>query len=152
GTQLWLEEVPGGNGVFLRVQQPVALAYGDLFIVGDQVLRVEQNPESDDHPDAAPTYFYSSPRWPSAFRVVQIFAGGAPGACVVARGSTLQIGAAVGDFILCDDPLVDPQHCVIEDQAGTLILTDLGSRNGVFVRVQGEQELFNGDEIVIGRT
>ena len=89
---------------------------------------------------------------PSAFRVVQIFAGGAPGACVVARGSTLQIGAAVGDFILCDDPLVDPQHCVIEDQAGTLILTDLGSRNGVFVRVQGEQELFNGDEIVIGRT
>jgi hypothetical protein len=150
--KLWIEDVPGGNGVFLRIHQPIALSYRDVFFVGDQLLQVQQNPVSDDEPDPAPTYFYSSPRWHSAFRVVQIFAGGAPGACVVARGNTLQIGAAVGDFILCDDPLVDPQHCVIEDQAGTLVLTDLGSRNGVFVRVQGAQELINGDELVIGRT
>jgi hypothetical protein len=150
--RLWIEDVPGGNGVFLRIHQPIALTYQDEFIVGDQLLKVQENPISDDEPDPAPTYFYSSPRWHSAFRVVQIFAGGAPGACVVARGNTLQIGAAVGDFILCDDPLVDPQHCVIEDQAGTLVLTDLGSRNGVFVRVQGVQELINGDELVVGRT
>jgi hypothetical protein len=150
--RLWIEDVPGGNGVFLRIHQPIALSYHDEFIVGDQLLVVQENPVSDDEPDPAPTYFYSSPRWHSAFRVVQIFAGGAPGACVVARGNTLQIGAAVGDFILCDDPLVDPQHCVIEDQAGTLVLTDLGSRNGVFVRVQGVQELINGDELVVGRT
>jgi hypothetical protein len=150
--RLWIEDVPGGNGVFLRIHQPIALSYHDEFIVGDQLLQVQENPVSDDDPDPAPTYFYSSPRWHSAFRVVQVFAGGAPGACVVARGNTLQIGAAVGDFILCDDPLVDPQHCVIEDQAGTLVLTDLGSRNGVFVRVQGLQELINGDELVVGRT
>ena len=84
--------------------------------------------------------------------MVQILAGGARGACLLARGSTLQVGSAIGDLILSNDPLVDAQHCLVEEQAGSIVITDLGSRNGVFVRAQGRQELFSGDEIVIGRT
>ena len=45
-----------------------------------------------------------------------------------------------------------PQHCVVEEQAGVLILTDLDSRTGVFVRINGEQELMHGDELLVGRT
>jgi hypothetical protein len=150
--RLFVERLEGENGVFLRIQKPVVLTYGEEFIVGDQLLRVEENPQSDDAPDPDPTYFYSSPRWPSAFRVVQILAGGARGACLVARGSTLQIGSAIGDLILSGDPLVDAQHCLVEEQASSILLTDLESRNGVFVRAHGRRELVNGDEIVIGRT
>ncbi len=50
------------------------------------------------------------------------------------------------------DPLVADQHCLIEEQAGTIVLSDLGSRTGVFVRIKGEQELVKGDEILVGRT
>lgn len=150
--RLFIERLEGQNGVFLRIQKPVVMSYGDEFIVGDQLLRVEENPLSDDAPDPDPTYFYSSPRWPSAFRVVQILAGGARGACLVARGSTLQVGSVIGDLILSGDPLVDAQHCLVEEQASSILLTDLESRNGVFVRTRGRQELLNGDEIVIGRT
>ena len=150
--RLFVERLDGHNGVFLRIQKPVVLGYGEEFIVGDQLLRVEENPLSDDAPDPDPTYFYSSPRWPSAFRVVQILAGGAQGACLVARGSTLQVGSVIGDLILSGDPLVDAQHCLVEEQASSILLTDLESRNGVFVRTRGRQELVNGDEIVIGRT
>jgi hypothetical protein len=150
--RLYLERLEGQNGVFLRIQKPVVMNYGEEFIVGDQLLRVEENPVSDDAPDPHPTYFYSSPRWPSSFRVVQVLAGGARGACLVARGSTLQVGSAIGDLILSNDPLVDAQHCLVEEQAGSILLTDLESRNGVFVRSQARQELVNGDEIVIGRT
>jgi len=32
------------------------------------------------------------------------------------------------------------------------LLTDLGSRTGVFVRIKGEQELVAGDELLVGRT
>lgn len=149
--RLFVERLDGHNGVFLRIQKPVVLSFGEEFIVGDQLLRVEENPVSDDAPDPDPTYFYSSPRWPSAFRVVQVFAGGARGTCLVARGSTLQVGSAIGDLLL-SDPLVDAQHCLVEEQAGSILLTDLESRNGVFVRTQGRHELVNGDEIVIGRT
>jgi FHA domain-containing protein len=150
--RLFVERLEGHNGVFLRIQKPVVLGYGEEFIVGDQLLRVEENPLSDDAPDPDPTYFYSSPRWPSAFRVVQILAGGAAGACLVARGSTLQVGSVIGDLIISGDPLVDAQHCLVEEQASSILLTDLESRNGVFVRARGRQELVNGDEIVIGRT
>lgn len=150
--RLFVERLEGHNGVFLRIQKPVVMGYGEEFIVGDQLLRVEENPLSDDAPDPDPTYFYSSPRWPSAFRVVQILAGGARGACLVARGSTLQVGSVIGDLILSGDPLVDAQHCLVEEQASSILLTDLESRNGVFVRTRGRQELVNGDEIVIGRT
>lgn len=150
--RLWLSDYEEGNGVFLRIRTPVELEFGDEFLIGDQLLRVDKNPVADDGPDPEPTYFYSSPKWPSAFRIVQIFEGGALGACVVARGNTLQVGSVIGDLIFSDDPLVDQQHCIVEEQAGTVVLTDLGSRTGVFVRIRGEQELVHGDELLIGRT
>lgn len=149
---LWLEDIEGGNGIFWRVRTPVELEEGDEFIVGDQLLRIEKNPTADDGPDPDPTYFYSSPKWPSSFRVVQVFEGGAPGACVVARGTTLTIGSAVGDLVFGDDPLVSEQHCFVEEQAGSIVLTDLQSRTGVFVRVKGEQQLDHGDQLAVGRT
>lgn len=150
--RLWLEDLDRGNGVFLRIRTPVELELGDEFVVGDQLLRIERNPVPDDGPDSHPTYFYSSPKWPSSFRVIQVFEGGALGCCVIARGNTLQIGSAVGDLVFPDDPLVGEQHCLIEEHAGTVVLTDLGSRTGVFVRIRGEQELAHGDELLVGRT
>ena len=37
-------------------------------------------------------------------------------------------------------------------RAGAVVLTDLGSRTGVFVRIRGEQELSQNDELLVGRT
>jgi len=150
--RLWLEDLEGGNGVFLRIRSPVVLEFGDEFVVGDQLLRLERNPVADDGPDPDPTYFYSSPKWPSSFRLTQIFEGGALGHTAVARGNTMQVGSAIGDLVFPDDPLVSHQHCLIEEQAGTVVLTDLGSRTGVFVRIRGEQEVVHGDELLVGRT
>ena len=149
---LVIEDIDGGNGVFLRVRRPVELEPGDEFIVGDQLLRVEKNPIADDEPAPDPTYFYSSPKWASSFRIVQIFQGGGLGACVVARGTTLQVGSAVGDLVFPSDPLVSEQHCYIEEQAGSIVITDLQSRTGVFVRVKGEETLEHGDQLIVGRT
>lgn len=149
--KLWLEDLEGGNGAFLRIRSRVELNAGDEFIVGDQLFRVEKNPVADDEPAEGPTYFYSSPKWASAFRVVQIFERGALGACAVMKGGVAQIGSAFGDIVI-RDPLVSEQHCVLEEQAQVVVLTDLQSRTGVFVRLQGEAELVHGDEIIIGRT
>ncbi len=150
--RLFLEDLEGGNGVFLRIRTPIEVEHGAEFIVGDQLLRVDRNPEPRDGPDPAPTYFYSSPKWSSSFRITQLLEGGAIGACAVARGHTLQIGSAVGDLVFANDPLVDEQHCVVDEQAGTIVLTDLGSRSGLFVRIEGEYELRDGDQLLVGRT
>jgi hypothetical protein len=130
----------------------VELEIDDEFIVGDQLVRICENPIPDVGPGPGPTYFYSSPTWLSSFRVVQIYEGNREGACVVAHGTTVMVGRSVADLVFANDPLVAEQHCIIEEQAGTIVLTDLDSRTGVFVRVNGEHELANGDEILIGRT
>jgi hypothetical protein len=150
--RLWLHDFESGNGVFLRIKAPVELGPGDEFVVGDQLLRIERNPLPQDGPGPGPTYFYSSPKWLSSFRVVQIFEGGGLGACVLARGTTLQIGSRRGDFVFPSDPLVSDQHCLVEEQAGAILVTDLGARTGTFVRIKGEQELVDADELLVGRT
>jgi hypothetical protein len=150
--KLFIEDVEGGCGVFLRIKTPVELEIGDEFIIGDQLARILENPVPDVGPGPGPTYFYSAPTWLSSFRVVQIYEGDREGACVVARGTTVVCGRSVADLVFANDPLVDEQHCIVEEQAGTIVLTDLGSRTGVFVRVKGEHELGHGDEILVGRT
>lgn len=150
--KLWVDDLEGGNGAFLRIRARVELEFGDEFIVGDQLFRVEQNPGADDEPGPGPTYFYSSPKWPATFRVNQVFEGGAVGASCIARGGMVLIGSAVGDIVIPTDPLVAEQHCMVEEQAGSLLLTDLGSRTGVFVRLRGEAEMAHGDELLFGRT
>jgi hypothetical protein len=155
GDRLWLDDFDGGNGVFLRIRSRVEIAVGAEFVVGDQLLRLERNPEPDDGPAEGPTYFFSSLKRPSSFRVVQLFEGGVPGACAMARDTLLQVGSAqeyANDLVLKGDPLVAGYHCVIEEQAEVFVLTDLGAKSGVFVRVTGHQALVNGDELLIGRT
>jgi FHA domain len=155
GERLWLEDLEGGNGVFLRIRSPVAIGVGAEFVIGDQLLRLERNPEAADEPAEGPTYFLSSLKGPSAFRVVQIFEGGAAGACAMARETLLQIGSAqeyANDLVLGHDPLVAAYHCVIEEQAEVFVLTDLGAKSGVFVRIGGRQVLAHGDELLVGRT
>ncbi len=152
---LVLSDLDGGNGAFLRIHRRVEIGLSDEFIVGDQLLRLERNPDPNDGPGVGPTYFRSSLKWPSAFRVVQVFEGGAAGAVSMARGTTLQIGSALdyaNDMVFRGDPLVAPYHCVIEEQAEAFILSDLGAKSGVFVRVHGRHRLSHGSELLIGRT
>ncbi len=142
----------GGNGVFVRIRHPVELVMGDEFLVGDQLLQVRPNPTPDDGPGPGPTYFYASPRWRSSFRVVQLWEGGMDGAACLAQGAVVQIGRIGGDMAFAHDPLLSDLHCVLEETAGAIILTDLESKTGTFVRVTGEREIQNGDELAIGRT
>jgi hypothetical protein len=71
------------------------------------------------------------------------------------------IGRALDAALLLDDPHVDARHAQLEtDESGALVLTDLGSVNGLHAAVHGravpEQaarvEVTSGTEVVLGRT
>jgi pSer/pThr/pTyr-binding forkhead associated (FHA) protein len=151
--ELYVSDLDGGNGVFIRIRRPVELEHGDEFVVGDQLLRVERNPERDLSPAPGPTYLWFSPCAPeSAFRVTQVLVGGEEGETRMASGTTMMIGRREGDMTFASDPRIADRHLIIEEQAGVIVLSDLMSRTGVFVRVRGEQRLFTGDELLVGRT
>jgi pSer/pThr/pTyr-binding forkhead associated (FHA) protein len=139
------------NGVFLRVRGTVELHMGDHFLAGEQFFRLEATPKASDGPAPDGTYFYSSPKHQSPFRITQILHGGAPGMTVCARAGGLQIGREGGDLNFPSDLYMSASHCKVEDTVGKMTLTDLSSRNGTYVQVKTERELAHGDYLFIGR-
>lgn len=139
------------NGVYIRVRGTVDIAAGDTFLAGEQLFRLDPMPRASDGQDPDGTYFYSSPKHPSPFRLTQILQGGAVGMTVCARGSSLQIGREGGDLNFPVDLYMSGSHCRIEEHGGKFTLTDLNSRNGTYVRIKSERDLAHGDYLFIGR-
>ena len=139
------------NGVYLRVKGSVDVQPGDFFLAGEQVFRIDATPKPSDQPGPDGTYFYSSPKHQSPFRITQILQGGAGGMTVCARGSSLQIGREGGDLNFPSDLYMSAAHCKLEEAGGKFVLTDINSRNGSYVRLKAERELAHGDYVFIGR-
>ncbi len=139
------------NGVFARVRGGVEVAPGDMFMAGEQVFRLDPTPKASDGADAEGTFFYSSPKHPTAFRIHQVLEGGMLGMTVCARGSSLQIGREDGDLNFPGDAYMSAKHCSVEEANGKFTLTDHNSRNGTYVRLKSERELTHGDYLFIGR-
>jgi pSer/pThr/pTyr-binding forkhead associated (FHA) protein len=139
------------NGVFLRVRGTVEVVPNDHFLAGEQLFRLDATPKFNDGPAPDGTYFYSSPKHQTPFRVAQILQGGAPGMVVCARTAGIQIGREGGDMNFPGDLYMSASHCKIDEAGGKLSLTDLNSRNGTYVRLKGERELAHGDYLFIGK-
>ncbi len=139
------------NGVFLRVRGTIDVTVQEAFLAGEQLFRIDATPKASDGPAPDGTYFYSSPKHQSPFRLTQILQGGAAGMTVCARASGLQIGREGGDLNFPSDLYMSASHCKIEDVGGKIQLTDLNSRNGTYIRLKAERELAHGDYLFIGR-
>jgi pSer/pThr/pTyr-binding forkhead associated (FHA) protein len=139
------------NGVFVRVKGTVEAAPGDQFLAGEQLFKLDANPKANDGPAPDGTYFYSSPKHQSLFRITQVLQGGNPGMVVCARGQSLQIGREGSDLNFPGDLYMSAGHCRIEELNGKFSLTDLNSRNGTYIRLKAERELAHGDYMFIGR-
>lgn len=139
------------NGVYLRIRGSVEISPGDTFLAGEQVFRLDPTPKASDAADGDGTFFYSSPKHPTAFRLVQLLEGGSTGMTVCARGSALQIGRENGDLNFPGDVYMSAQHCTVADEGGKFTLTDHDSRNGTYVRIKTETTLGHGDYVFIGR-
>ena len=139
------------NGVYLRVRGSTQIEFGQLVLAGEQMFRVEGTPTPSDQPASDGTYFYTSPKLPTALRIVQILQGGAEGMAVCARSGGLQIGREGGDLNFPGDLYMSASHCKIEESGGKATITDLNSRNGTYVRIAKEKELSHGDYLFIGK-
>jgi hypothetical protein len=67
-------------------------------------------------------------------------------------GETL-LGRSASCHVVLDGPLVSRVHAKIVVASGTMVISDLGSRNGVFVngqRIKHATPVTSGDELVVG--
>jgi pSer/pThr/pTyr-binding forkhead associated (FHA) protein len=63
----------------------------------------------------------------------------------------LHLGRERGDVTFPEDGYVSGLHCRIYKKDKTVFLTDVGSSIGTFLRVVGEQQLRNGELVLIGQ-
>lgn len=84
-------------------------------------------------------------------QVVVILRDGSEGGVYPVEGERTDIGSREGDIVLRDDPYLAPRHARIEQRGDTFVLLDLGSANGIYVRIRDPLALNDGDMILIGQ-
>jgi pSer/pThr/pTyr-binding forkhead associated (FHA) protein len=153
--QLVVRDVESLNGIFVRITGKVDLSVGTKILVGEQVLGVDPAPDVPDLPDADGTYFSASMIRPASIQVTQHLRGGQAGWVFRPDGEVVTLGREGNDINFPDDPFISGRHAevrIVSTPAGAVLsVTDLGSRNGTFVRVHGEQVLRHGDYVFLGQ-
>jgi len=91
-------------------------------------------------------------------RLVRIAKDGSEGAQHPITAELTDIGRTEGNILLADDPYLSPRHARITLRANgdpnappALVLVDLGSVNGVFVRLRSPHPLAHGDLLLLGQ-
>lgn len=103
--------------------------------------------------EPAPVKTTAAPVRPGEAIRVTVHLEGRPIRSHVFADLPLRIGRASGSEIILADPLVSREHAVIERQRRSVVIRDLGSRNGTYVRGDRVKraEIEGGEPIRIGR-
>ncbi len=139
------------NGIYIRISGTAALVPHTTVLVGEQVLTVAPAQTPEDLPDAEGTYYSASMMRPATLEVRQFMRGGQPGWIFRLGTTSVTIGREGNDINFPEDPFISGHHAQLQLDAGNITVTDLGSRNGTFVRVVGEQVLRHGDYVFMGQ-
>jgi pSer/pThr/pTyr-binding forkhead associated (FHA) protein/DNA-directed RNA polymerase subunit RPC12/RpoP len=139
------------NGVYVRISGTVTIEPGTTVLIGEQVLGVSPARPIEDLPDSEGTYYSASMVRPAMFDIVQQLRGGASGWVYRLPNESITIGREGNDINFPNDPFISGRHAQLQLSSGVLSVTDLGSRNGTFVRVTGEHVLKHGDYVFLGQ-
>jgi pSer/pThr/pTyr-binding forkhead associated (FHA) protein len=139
------------NGVFVRITGTVRVEPGSTILIGEQVLSVSNPRQFEDVPDNEGTYYSASMLRPATLEIVQHMRGGSTGWVYRPDNETVTLGREGNDINFPDDPFISGRHAQLQLANGVLSVTDLGSRNGTFVRVTGEHVLKHGDYVFMGQ-
>jgi pSer/pThr/pTyr-binding forkhead associated (FHA) protein/RNA polymerase subunit RPABC4/transcription elongation factor Spt4 len=150
-NQLVVRDHNSLNGVYVRISSTTELVHGSMVLVGEQVLSVDPARQPDDLPDAEGTYYSASMMRPATLEIRQNLRGGLIGWVHRVEGDVVTIGRENNDINFPDDPFISGRHAELRIAGGMLSVTDLGSRNGTFVRVHDERVLKHGDYVFLGQ-
>lgn len=139
------------NGIFVRIAGTVQVQPNTTILIGEQVISAGPAPAPDDAPDSEGTYYSASMPRGATLQIVQHLRGGTVGWAFRLAADVVSIGREANDINFPRDPFISGRHAQIQLSEGVLSVTDLGSRNGTFVRIAGEQLLKHGDYVFLGQ-
>jgi pSer/pThr/pTyr-binding forkhead associated (FHA) protein len=138
------------NGVYVKIgrDRPVRLGHGDVFRIGQEIIRFEAMPAPQSADGVEPM---GSPNPGYLGRICLVVGRESIGNAHPVAPDGMHIGRERGDVIFPEDGYVSGLHCRIHHDGSAIVLTDVGSSNGTFLRIRGERRLASGELLLMGQ-
>ena len=152
GPQLSIKDEDSLNGVYLKLRpnEPCLLEFGDLFRIGQEIIRLEELKGQGRSPDGVDRF--GSPSKGYIGRLALVIGRDTTGNSFPIPERGVHCGRERGDILFSEDGYVSGLHCSIaKGPDGKIYLTDVGSSNGTFVRIRAEQQVGATDILLMGQ-
>jgi pSer/pThr/pTyr-binding forkhead associated (FHA) protein len=137
------------NGVFVKITQEEQLMNGTIFRIGQELLRFDEIQEPRTLDDG--TEVMGSPNPGYRARLSIIVGPGVDGSAFPLMGDEVVLGRERGDILFSDDGYVSGTHAKISLQGDAYYLSDLGSSNGTFIKIDNKRSISSGTFILMGQ-
>lgn len=150
GSTCTVKDESSLNGVYVKLKRdtPVTLADGDVFRIGQELIRFQalSAPQLIDgvEPMGSPNPGYVG-------RIALVIGRESFGNGYPVPPDGIHLGRERGDVIFPEDGYVSGLHCRIHYDGAHCVLTDVGSSNGTFLRVRGSRTVVTGDLLLMGQ-
>lgn len=152
GERLMVSDAGSLNGVYLKIRPntPWPLRFGDIFRIGQEILKLERLEGPGLSSDGVQRF--GSPIDGYVARLSLVIGRDTTGNAFPIPKAGFHLGRERGDVLFPEDGYVSGLHCRLSVAAdGTISLTDLGSSNGSFVRLREEHAIAPGDILLMGQ-
>ena len=151
GAKVFVKDELSLNGVYVKLtpEQPVELQSGDVFRIGQEIIRFEVLVAPQASPDGVERL--GSPSKGYVGRISLLTGRDTTGNAYPVPEHGLHIGRERGDILFPEDGYVSGLHCLIGWDQNRAYLTDLGSSNGTFARLYSDREVRNNDVLLMGQ-
>jgi pSer/pThr/pTyr-binding forkhead associated (FHA) protein len=137
------------NGVFLKITQEEPLESGDIFRIGQELLRFEII--SSPQPLEDGTEIMGTPNPGFWGRLSVVVGRDVDGSAFPLFGDAIVLGRERGDVLFPEDGYVSGSHAKIAINDSQVFLSDLGSSNGTFLRIRSERQVPSGSFVLMGQ-
>ncbi|UJR81774.1 FHA domain-containing protein [Sandaracinus amylolyticus] len=138
------------NGVYIRIaaDTPSELRDGAIFRIGQEIIRFERLKAA---PAQHGVEVMGSPSAGLVGRICLIIGRETAGNCYAIPATGLHLGRERGDILFPDDGYVSGLHCRLHEEGGRMLITDVGSSNGTFLRITGSVPVPSGSLLLMGQ-
>ena len=151
GQKVTVKDEASLNGVYKKLVRdvPVELKPHDMFRIGQEIIKFEPLQAAGPTPDNVERL--GSPAKGYVGRIALVIGREVTGNAFPIPETGVHLGRERGDVLFPEDGYVSGLHCRLSWEGGRLLLTDLGSSNGSFMRLHEETEVKSGDVLLMGQ-
>ena len=153
---IYLADLGSRNGVYARLIEPTPVYPGDHFLLGNQLLRLDklEAPWREKAPDSDQVRGFGTPVKPPWAALTRVCVGEIDDDRYHLRGAEMTIGREQGEVVFPSDGFLSRAHArvrmEVQGNAMIVMLEDLDSANGTYLRVRGSINLPVGGMFRIG--